>query len=102
MCALSRSTHKVKKMIRKISLIVFLVAFVWFAWLIYQFFAYEGEVPMLLSKDLALPGHTPKTTPFSAHPQSSAALDLLAQHKTTIHAPAISAAVAVDGKIVWA
>src|SRR5690606_36884800 len=69
---------------------------------IYQFFAYEGLVHMLLPKDLTPPDHTTQTTPFSAHPQSAAALELLTRHKEKIHAPAISAAVAIDGEIVWA
>lgn len=89
-------------MIRKISSLVFLIASIWFAWPIYQFFAYEGRVPMFFPEDTIPPGNTPQTTPFSTHPQSVAALELLAQHRTNIHAPAISAAVAVDGKIVWA
>src|SRR5690606_26180686 len=35
-------------------------------------------------------------------PRSAVALDLLSQHRANIHAPAISGAVAIDGKIVWA
>ncbi|HSC68554.1 MAG TPA: serine hydrolase domain-containing protein [Cellvibrio sp.] len=76
--------------------------FLWFGWPIYQFFAHEGMVPMLLPVNLVLPEPTPQATAYPAHPQSQAALDLLTGHKTNIHAPAISAAVAIDGKIVWA
>lgn len=75
---------------------------IWFSWPIYQYFAYEGKVPMFFPTDFVLPESTPQSTGFASHPQSQAALDLLTQHKTNIHAPAISAAVAVDGKIVWA
>lgn len=89
-------------MLRKISLVSFLVAFIWVLSPIYQFLAYESVVPMWWSKDLLPPTYTPQNTPFSAHPKSSAALELLRAHVAKIHAPAISAAVAIDGKIVWA
>src|SRR5690606_19127297 len=89
-------------MLRKISLAGFLAALVWFLWPVYQYLAYEGKVPMLLPKDIMPPDYTPRSTLFSVHPQSTAALDLLEQHKNKIRAPAVSAAVAVDGKIVWA
>lgn len=87
---------------KKISFIGFLAAFIWFAWPIYQYFSYEGIVPMLLPKDVIPPEYTPQTTSFSAHPQSRAALELLTQHKARIYAPAMSGAVAINGKIVWA
>ncbi|WP_160280057.1 serine hydrolase domain-containing protein [Cellvibrio mixtus] len=57
---------------------------------------------MFFPTDFVLPDSNPRSTDYSSHPQSRAALDLLEQHKTNIHAPAISAAVAIDGKIVWA
>ncbi len=87
---------------QKIALLAFTLAFIWLAWPIYQFLAYEGKVPMWFPTDIAAPDTYPQTTAFSTLPQSSAALQLLAQHREKIHAPAISAAVAVDGKIVWA
>lgn len=86
---------------KKISLLAGAMAFIWFAAPIYQFLAYEGKVPMWFPADIAAPDAYPQTTAFSAHPQATAALQLLAQHREKIHAPAISAAVAVDGKIVW-
>lgn len=92
--------HKIS--FKKISLFVLSIVFIWFAWPIYQFLAYEGKVPMWFPTDIAAPDHYPLTTTFPLHPQSEAALDLLAQHRKKIHAPAISAAVAMDGKIVWA
>lgn len=89
-------------MLRKIIPLGFLAALAWFLWPVYQYFAYEGKVPMLMSKDIALPGTIPRSTLFSSHPQSEAALDLLANHRKNINAPAVSAAVAIDGNIVWA
>jgi serine beta-lactamase-like protein LACTB len=90
-------------MIRKTIIVTALISLLmWFGWPVYQFFAHEGMVPMLLPTNLVLPEATPQTTAYSSQPQSQAALDLLAQHKANIHAPAISAAVAIDGKIVWA
>src|SRR5690606_7045648 len=80
----------------------FLAGFIWFISPIYQFYAYEGKVPMWFPKDVAMPAHIPQTTSFHKHPHSTAALDLLSQHRTQIHAPAVSGAVAIDGKIVWA
>ncbi|HTF97411.1 MAG TPA: serine hydrolase domain-containing protein [Cellvibrio sp.] len=87
---------------KKISLVIFVAGFIWFVWPIYQFLAYEGKVPMWFPTDIKAPGYYPQTTAFPTHQQSAAALALLAQHRATIHAPAISAAVAIDGKITWA
>jgi CubicO group peptidase (beta-lactamase class C family) len=87
---------------KKISLLVGTMVFIWLVSPIYQFLAYEGKVPMWFPVDIAAPDTYPQTTAFSAHLQSTSALELLAQHRERIHAPAISAAVAVDGKIVWA
>lgn len=93
-------------MIRKLSRISFFVVLIglliWFLTPIYIFLAYESVFPMWWSKDIPPPAHTPQTSPFSAHPKSAAALELLSQHKNKIHAPAMSAAVAINGKIVWA
>lgn len=87
---------------KKISLLAGVMVLIWFVAPIYQFLAYEGKVPMWFPVDIAAPHTYPQTTAFSTHPQSTAALALLAQHREKIHAPAISAAVAVDGKILWA
>lgn len=89
-------------MLRKITLVGFFAFLIWLLWPIYQFFAYEGKVPMWFPTDLVAPERYPQTTPYSAHPQSKAALELLTQHRVGIRAPAISGAVAIDGKIVWA
>lgn len=89
-------------MIRKLSLLGALIVFIWFLSPIYQFLAWEGKVPMWWAKDIEPPASTPQTTPFSAHTKSNAALNLLTQHAAKIRAPAMSAAVAIDGKIVWA
>lgn len=62
---------------KNIILVSFLTGFIWFIWPIYQFYAYEGEVPMLFPKDVTVPAHLPQSTLFDKHPQSSAALDLL-------------------------
>lgn len=88
-------------MIRKLGWITFWAAWVWFLSPIYQFLAYEGRVPMVLPKDIATPTNFPQTSQFSDHVKSQAALDLLAQHRAKINAPAISAAVAIEGKMVW-
>lgn len=92
----------IRNKISKWSLIIFLIVFIWFISPIYQFLAYESIVPMLWPEDLEPPKYTPQTTSFSTHPQSKTALDLLTQHKAKIRTPAISAAVAINGKIVWA
>ncbi len=89
-------------MLRKIIISTLAVLLVWFSWPIYQYFAYEGKVPMFFPTDFVLPDSNPQSTEYASHPQSRAALELLEQHKTNIHAPAISAAVAINGKIVWA
>ena len=56
---------------------------------------------MILPKDIPTPTQFPQSSPFSNHEKSQSALDLLAQHRAKINAPAISAAVAIEGKIVW-
>ncbi len=89
-------------MLRNLIISTLVLFLAWFSWPIYQYFAYEGKVPMFFPTDFVLPDSNPRSTDYSSHPQSRAALDLLEQHKTNIHAPAISAAVAIDGKIVWA
>jgi len=93
-------------MIRKLSRVSFFIVLlgllIWFLKPIYLFLAYESIVPMWFPQDVAPPPYTPQTTPFSTHPKSTAALDLLTRHSAKIHSPAMSAAVAIDGKIVWA
>lgn len=88
--------------LKTIILISFLAALIWFIRPIYKFYAYDGDVPILFPEEVVPPRHFPQATLFHEHPRSAVALDLLSQHRANIHAPAISGAVAIDGKIVWA
>jgi len=78
---------------------------VWLGLPVYQFFAYRGHAPMLPARSWVLPGEVPSTQTllFPDYAEAGkAALEALAQHRQAINAPAISAAVAIDGQNVWA
>ena len=77
----------------------------WLGWPVYQFFAFRGEVPMLPWGYVTVPHEGPGTQIIDDDRYQVAAtqsLETLSRHRQTIQAPAISAAVAIDGKRVWA
>jgi len=75
-------------------------------WPVYESMAYKNKVSFLPFYQFE---EIPKTSPsdqilYQDNYQQAAneALALITEHKVAINAPAISAAVAIDGKLVWA
>lgn len=75
-------------------------------WPVYTGFAHKGKVPFPpFYQFMDIPKNSP--TAQTLHQvdykeTGNQALDLLTRHKTTIHAPGISAAVAINGELTWA
>ncbi|WP_251358649.1 serine hydrolase [Kangiella sp. TOML190] len=85
------------------SLIIIMV--VWFLQPIYSFYAHKDKLPLPFWGWHQLPEKNPLSeklygTRFTKAAQKS--LHLIDNHKNTIHSPAISVAVAIDNKLVWA
>lgn len=81
-----------------------LMALVWFGWPVYQFFAYNGHVPLPSYGLMPVPATGPSgQTLLNARYQTAGqqALQALVEHKVAIGAPGISAAIAIDGALVW-
>ncbi|WP_340681044.1 serine hydrolase domain-containing protein [Paraglaciecola sp.] len=93
--------HKVKVLVGLLVLAVGIVM-----WPAYEYFAYKGKIGFpAFYQFIEIPNDSPSTQLVHNKRYAQAgikALELLTQHKTSINAPAISAAVAIDGEIVWA
>lgn len=77
----------------------------WLGWPVYHFFAHKGQAPMPAWDYLTLPEQAPshQTLDDSRYRESAErAQQTIAEHRTAIRAPALSAAVAIEGKRVWA
>lgn len=82
-----------------------LLAFIWLAWPVYEFYSHRGEAPLPPFGWLEMEGKAPSVQELSNSKYKEAgdrALDIIAIHRETIGAPAFSAAVSVDGELVWA
>jgi len=88
-----------------ILLIALLVGLLWLAWPVYEFYAHKGPLPMPPYGFLDQPDDTPidnivaKSEYRAVADQANA---LLIEHRKKINVPALSAAVAINGKQVWA
>lgn len=83
---------------------VLLTALLWFAWPVYEFLHEQGKAPGLPIGFITLPEEAPSTQELSNPAFQLAgerALEELRKHQTRIHAPALSAAVAIRGELVW-
>lgn len=72
---------------------------------VYEFYAYRGKVPMPAWGYLTIPADSPQFSQLQDDQYSQAAakaIEALEAHRKTIHSPGISAAVAIDGQLVWA
>lgn len=82
-----------------------LMCLLWLLWPVYQSLAHKGKVPFPpFYQFIDLPADNPSTQSLGDIAYKNAgekALALISQHKLKINAPAISAAVAIDGKLVW-
>ena len=84
--------------------VAMLVGTTWFLWPYYGFFSHRGEAPTLPIGWLELPQDVP--TSEQVHDLRFAdagreALDAMREHRTSINAPSLTAAVAIDGELVW-
>lgn len=82
-----------------------LLVFLWLAWPIYGFYAHRDVVPLSPFGWLNLPEEAPSVqnlTDLDYAEAGNEALNILERHRTRMDTPAISAAVAVRGKVVWA
>lgn len=71
---------------------------------VYQFYAHRSEVPMPPWGFLTIPNDSPIFSEVKDHQYTAAATqatDKLEAHRKGINSPGISAAVAIDGKLVW-
>lgn len=76
----------------------------WLGWPIYQFYAHKGTLPLPPWGFLRLPPETPArqmVVTSDLAPIADEALSQLAAHRQSIGAPGISAAVALDGELIW-
>jgi CubicO group peptidase (beta-lactamase class C family) len=77
---------------------------VWLGWPVYQFFAHTGRVPMLPFGWVVIEGEAPVVEELLDSRFRDAADNALRQlvtHRENTAAPAISAAILIDGQIVW-
>lgn len=94
-------------MLKKIFSVValLLVAGLYLGEPVYQFYAHRGKVPMPFWGYVDIPQDIPsRNEVHQAEYQQAAesALTLLKAHRQKINTPGISAAVAIDGEVVWA
>ncbi|MCG8433356.1 MAG: beta-lactamase family protein [Gammaproteobacteria bacterium] len=78
---------------------------VWLVWPIYGFYSHRDALPISPFGWLDIPAENPTAQDLKNPDYAGAgtnALKILSQHRENIGAPAISAAVAVRGEIVWA
>jgi serine beta-lactamase-like protein LACTB len=104
---MSKQIKPISRMSKQIKLIscVALVGLVYSVWPVYQYFAHKGKVPMWPLGKITIPLESPSTQKLFEHTYKVAGdntINLLKAHKKEINAPAISAAVAIDGQLVWA
>lgn len=93
-----------KKLLGSLALLA-LVFIIWAGWPVYQFFAHRGHLPMPPLGFVEIPhsGPTHNQVDNDLYRQTGEqALQRLVERRQDIMAPGISAAVAIDGKRVWA
>jgi CubicO group peptidase (beta-lactamase class C family) len=87
-----------------ISAIVLFATVAWVFWPIYGFYAHRGEAPLPPWGWTALPAETPSMQVVLDDQYAVAGskiLPAMTEHRRKIGAPAMTAAVAVDGEVVW-
>ncbi|GEA10655.1 serine hydrolase domain-containing protein [Alteromonas sp. KUL49] len=92
-----------KRLLIALAIIIALITY--FLMPVYQFYAYRHEAPMLGESYV----HVPKSGPIdnkvydqNFHIPSEKASRIIEEHRQSINSPGISAAVAIDGKLIWA
>lgn len=82
-----------------------LAAFIWLAWPFYEFYAHRDALPLDPFGWQKLPAEAPVTQQLHDPAYADAAergLEALRSNRRRLQAPALSAAVAIDGRLVWA
>ena len=93
----------------RVTVWLLILAFVAICWKtlapVYQFYAHRHTVPMLFAEYLEIPNHAPQSSIVHDNEyidEANQAMRQLEAHRAQIHSPGISAAVAIDGELVWA
>ena len=94
-------------MLKKFLVLIVCVVFLlfWLLWPVYQFYAHKGEAAFLPWGELDIPDNAEQSqlvydAKFSQ--VATMAINKLEAHHKTINAPGMSAAIGIDGKLVWA
>lgn len=77
---------------------------IWWLWPVYGFLSHSGNAPMLPFGWIEMPEEVPVSeSVFDARFEEAGqqALDALATHRAKINAPSMTAAVAINGELVW-
>lgn len=88
-----------------VSIVCLVFLSVWLLWPVYQFYAHKGDAAFLPWGELDIPANAVQSQQIydSAFSEvAKAAIDKLDTHHKSINAPGISAAVGIDGELVWA
>ena len=94
-----------KTRILKLLLLILLATLIYFAWPVYQFYAHQGKVPMLPWGWREIPdtaNYESVVADEDYQPQADAAIRLLDEHRKSIHAPGMTAAVGICSQVIWA
>lgn len=92
-----------KKCLAVFVCVVFLL--VWLLWPVYQFYAHKGEAEFLPWGEMDIPDNAEQSQQVYDAKFSQAAnvaMQKLEAHHKTINAPGMSAAIGIDGELVWA
>ena len=94
-------------MLKKVLVLIVCLMFslVWLLWPVYQFYAHKGEAAFLPWGELDIPdkaGQSQQVYDAKFSQVAKEAIDKLDAHHKTINAPGMSAALGIDGELVWA
>ncbi|MDO3386937.1 serine hydrolase domain-containing protein [Gilvimarinus sp. SDUM040013] len=102
---MNKLKHLPAKALLPFGLSLLLIGTVWLTSPIYLFFAHKGAMPMPFWGYIEVPTTAPAQQQIHNPAYTEAAnnaLQALEQHRSTLASPGISAAVAIDGDLVWA
>ncbi|MFT4811448.1 MAG: serine beta-lactamase-like protein LACTB [Paraglaciecola sp.] len=94
-------------MLKKVLVLIVCVTFllIWMLWPVYQFYTHKGEAVFLPWGEIDIPVETVRSQQVydaNFNQVAKVAMDKLDLHHKTINAPGMSAAVGIDGELVWA
>ncbi len=88
-----------------IFVMVLLTLLAWLVWPVYQFYGHRDMVPLTPFGWSELPAQMPtaQTVHVASYENAAAqALSVLQDHRERLQLPSLSAAIAIDGQLVWA